>query len=76
MSEIAVNVLDAIKQRSSTRAFLDKLVSKEVVASVLDYARFSPSGANLQPWQVAVLMGKSKKTLSDAIVAVHARGEA
>ena len=56
-----MNVIDAVKERFSVREFLDKPVDKELVYKILDIARWSPSGHNLQPWEVAVVMGKKKR---------------
>lgn len=70
-----MNVRDAIKQRHSVRCFLDKPVSREQVTELLDIARYSPSGANTQPWQVAVLSGKAKQQLSEAILTAFSNGE-
>lgn len=58
-----MNVDDAIIQRHSTRAFLDKDVAIEQISHILEIASHSPSGANSQPWQVAVIRGQSKKQL-------------
>ncbi len=58
-----MNVTEAILQRKSTRAFLKKNVENDKVLRILDIARHSPSGANTQPWQVAVISGNSKMKL-------------
>ena len=39
----------------ATREFTDEAVSDEVLHSVLDVARFAPSGGNRQSWRVLVL---------------------
>lgn len=62
-----MNINDAISQRHSTRAFLDQAVSLEKINRLLDIARHAPSGANTQPWQVAVVSGESKNRLQLAI---------
>lgn len=62
-----MNINDAIRQRHSTRAFLDQPVSQEQVNRILNIARHSPSGANTQPWQVAVISGESKNKLQNAL---------
>ncbi len=62
-----MTVFDAIRKRHSTRAFLDKDVSIEKTNRILDVARYSPSGANTQPWQVAVISGESKNSLQVAL---------
>jgi nitroreductase len=70
-----MNVGDAIKQRHSVRGFLDQPVSRKQVTALLDIARFSPSGANTQPWRVAVITGEAKHQLSSAIVDAFNHGE-
>jgi len=62
-----MNINDAISQRHSTRAFLNKAVSTDQINRILDVARYSPSGANTQPWQVAVVSGESKIKLQQLI---------
>lgn len=62
-----MNVSDALLRRKSTRAFLDKEVSSELILRVVDKAKYSPSGVNSQPWQVAVVSGKKKKELQNRI---------
>tara|TARA_R110000868_G_scaffold380784_1_gene646943 strand:+ start:114468 stop:115130 length:663 start_codon:yes stop_codon:yes gene_type:complete len=59
-----VKVIDAMKARISTRAFLDKPVSHEQIDTILDAARWSPSDKNIQPWHVAVVTGETKSRLS------------
>ncbi len=58
-----MNVDDAIIQRHSTRAFIDKDVTIEQISHILKIASHAPSGANSQPWQVAIVSGESKKQL-------------
>ncbi|MEZ5892138.1 MAG: nitroreductase [Parvularculaceae bacterium] len=58
---------DIVKTRISTRAFLDKPVSEEEVRALLDIARWSPSGGNLQPWRVHVMMGAARDRLVEAV---------
>ena len=58
-----MNVTEAITQRKSTRAFLDREVPRETIIKILEVARYAPSGVNIQPWQVAVVTGASKMAL-------------
>ncbi len=69
-----MDVREALKLRKSTRAFLDKEVSIETINKVLENAKHAPSGVNTQPWQVAVLTGKSKNTLCDKIESTFRAG--
>lgn len=62
-----MNILEALQQRKSVRAFLDKEVEKEKIDSILAAASCAPSGANIQPWQVAVVSGTTKQKLQEQI---------
>jgi nitroreductase len=46
---------DAIRTNGTVRHFTDEPVDDATIASVLDDARFAPSGGNRQPWRVAVV---------------------
>jgi len=70
-----MKVSEAIVGRYSCRAYLDRAVSREVVEQILDTARWSPSGANIQPWQVAVVQGETKDLLSARFLAAVAEGK-
>ena len=65
-----VNV--ALRTRISTRAFLPTPVSKELLTAVLDDARWSPSGGNLQPWKVVAVAGDARQAVIDAVNAAAA----
>lgn len=54
-----MDVLDAIRHRRSTRAFLDTPVTEADLRAILDVARWAPSGGNCQPWRVYALSGAS-----------------
>ena len=71
-----MNVLEAIQGRISTRAYLDKPVSRETIRKILDTARWSPSGVNTQPWKVAVVQGEALARLSAALLQLQAEGVA
>jgi nitroreductase len=51
-------VTEAVRERHSVRAFLDRPVDKAVVEELLTLAGRAPSGGNLQPWHVDVLTGE------------------
>lgn len=70
-----MNVTQAIKQRHSTRAYLDEAVSQQQVESILESARFAPSGVNTQPWQVAIVSGQSKSSLQQQMQTAFESGE-
>ena len=70
-----MDVLDAITHRRSTRAFLNKAVDKETIQQILDVAKWSPSGTNLQPWNVYILTGETLKKVSAGIVDAFNNGD-
>jgi len=54
-----MNVTDAVLLRRSTRAFLDKKVSNEMIRHLLQKSARAPSGGNLQPWKIFVINNTS-----------------
>jgi len=60
---LLMNVIEALQQRKSVRAFLDKDVEEEKITAILSAASHAPSGTNTQPWQVAVVTGDTKQAL-------------
>ncbi len=63
-SVVLMDVLDAIRQRRSTRAFLDRPVEREVLETLISHAAEAPSAVNLQPWEFTVITGEERKRLS------------
>ena len=51
-----MNVTDAMYARKTIRNFLDTPVSNEVIAELLTKAARAPSGGNVQPWRIYVLL--------------------
>jgi nitroreductase len=73
-----MSVSAAVASRTSIRAFLDRPVDGELVRRLLAAAARSPSGGNLQPWQVHVLAGAELarfKALIAGKQAVDPRGD-
>jgi nitroreductase len=58
-----MNVSEALATRKSIRAFLDRAVPRHVVEEILLKAARAPSGGNLQPWKVHVLLGPARDEL-------------
>ncbi len=63
-----MDVTNTIKSRFSVRKYIDKPVEKKLIYKILDIARFSPSGHNMQPWEVAIVTGKTKEELSKRLM--------
>ncbi len=62
-----MNVIEALQQRKSVRAFLNKDVEEDKINVILTAASHAPSGTNTQPWQVAVITGATKQKLQRQI---------
>jgi len=60
-------VSHAVTTRRSVRAFLDTPVTLETIRTVLDKARWAPSGCNFQPWEATVLAGDALRGLQEKI---------
>lgn len=69
-----MKVSEAIKNRSSVRAFKEKPVSLDTLKTVFENAARSPSGSNLQPWRM-VLLTPQKMAELNAIMEKRLAGE-
>jgi nitroreductase len=69
-----MDVFEAVTSRRAVRGFTDRPVPKEVLERVLSAAAWSPSGSNLQPWNIYVVTGaplaELKKRASERVAAV------
>jgi nitroreductase len=63
-----MDVVQAIKERKSIRAFKPDQVPLDLLKNILEHAMRAPSWANTQPWEFAVVTGKKLKTIQDAFV--------
>jgi nitroreductase len=70
-----MNVSTAVLNRSSTRAFLPDPVAATVVRELIETAKNSPSGGNLQPWHVYALGGAALQKFVALIAAKLANNE-
>jgi hypothetical protein len=58
-----MNTCDLIRHRKSCRAYTNQPIALEVVRSLLETAKWVPSGANHQPSKVAILGPKTRTKL-------------
>lgn len=65
----------AITSRRSIRAFLPEPVPRATVEHLLRVASRAPSGSNIQPWRVHVLLGAALAGLTNDLLALHEAGE-
>ena len=57
-----MDLIETLRTTGTVREFTDDAVPDEVVARVLDTARFAPSGANAQAWHVVVVKDPDTRT--------------
>ncbi|MGV6825733.1 MAG: nitroreductase [bacterium] len=62
-----MKVEEALQQRKSVRAFSERQVDEDVLRAMLLAAGHSPSGANIQPWKVAVVRGAAQQRLQQQL---------
>ncbi len=62
-----MDLLQGINSRQSIRGFTQTPVPETVLREVLQAAGRSPSYKNTQPWEVSIVTGKTRETLSDIL---------
>jgi nitroreductase len=73
-----MNVSEAVDSRRSVRAFTDRPVDSALLRELLELAARAPSGGNVQPWQIRVVVGEAMKNLKALVrerIAAAPRGE-
>lgn len=61
-----MDLIETLRSTAAVRDFTDEPVSNEVIARILDNARFAPSGGNRQGWRVVVLQEpETRRALRD-----------
>ena len=70
-----MDVYEAVTSRRAVRGFKDEPVSREVLERVLSAAAWSPSGSNIQPWNIYVLTGTRLTELKTHAVERVAHGD-
>lgn len=73
--EIKAIVDEAMTSRRSVRAFLPTPIPDETINDILSVAARAPSGTNMQPWKVYVVLGDKKLEVSEAILNSGIRAE-
>ena len=57
-----MNVMEAIRQRRSIRAYEDRSIEEEKLQAVLDAGRLAPSACNRQEWRYIVVRDPAMRT--------------
>ncbi len=56
-----MDVMDAIRQRYSCRAYADKPVETEKLETLIEAARLAPSAKNVQDWRFVIITDPAKR---------------
>lgn len=63
-----MEILEAIRTRRSIRGFKPDPVPRKVLERLLDDCRWAPSASNTQPWELAVMGGRTIEEFKDRLV--------
>ena len=66
-----MDLLKAIHERKSTRAFKSDPIPRERVEEILNLTIHAPSAINLQPWEFIVVTGEEKERLSRRLIKAY-----
>lgn len=71
-----MNLLDAIQQRRSVRAYKSTPVDQALLETIFTQAQSAPSNCNTQPWHVSVVSGALRDELEKRLIADITSGKA
>lgn len=66
-----MDLINAIHERKSFRAFKSDPIPRETVREILKLAILSPSAINLQPWEFVVITGEERERLSRRLIKAY-----
>lgn len=66
-----MDLIKAMNERKSTRAFRAELVPRGVIEEILRLTIHAPSAINLQPWEFIVVTGEEKARLSRRLIKAY-----
>jgi nitroreductase len=69
--EFNMDLLEAMRQRKSIRAFKPDPIPKERIEEIIKVAIQAPSAINLQPWEFIVVTGEEKERLSRRLIRAY-----
>jgi nitroreductase len=66
-----MDLIKAIQERKSVRAFKPDPIPKDKIEAVLNLALHAPSAINLQPWEFVVVVGEERERLSRRLIKAY-----
>src|SRR4030043_590327 len=70
-----MDIVEAINQRKSVRAFKSDPVPREILKEIMEPALRAPSWGNTQPWEFAIATGKKLEEVRQAFAGKAAAAE-
>lgn len=64
-----MDIIEAICQRKSIRAFKPDAVTQKILREIIELASRAPSWANTQPWEFAIVGGSKLEEIKRAVIA-------
>ena len=71
MNSASTSFVDVIRSRRSARKFLSTPMSHDDIRTVLEDAQTSPSNSNTQPWEVHIVSGALRDTVSNGLLQAY-----
>jgi nitroreductase len=62
-----MDLIEAVKSRKSIRGYKPTPVARDVIAQIIEVAKWAPSGSNTQPWEFFVLGGEVLAKLKEVL---------
>ncbi|MFC1961895.1 nitroreductase [Chloroflexota bacterium] len=62
-----MDLVEAVNQRRSIRAFKPDPIPKELLEEIMELALRAPSWANIQPWEFSIVSGKELEDIRQAL---------
>lgn len=69
-----MDAIECIKTRMSVRKFKPEPVPKNILLDIISAAQWSPSYKNSQPWEIAIVSGNKKETLTKRLTELIEKG--
>ncbi len=66
-----MDLLKAMNERKSVRAFKADPIPKEMIEEILRLTIHAPSAINLQPWEFIIVTGEEKERLSKRLIKAY-----
>lgn len=70
-----MDAIECIKSRMSIRKFRPEPVPREILLEIIETGQRSPSYKNSQPWEIALVSGEKKDSLSKLLIDLLEKGE-